>query len=224
MTNVVVSAPITTKKVQRLYNFLSPIYDHLTRNENFSKKKGLEVADIKSGFVALEVAFGTGQIIIESALKVGKDGKVYGIDISPKMLDRSRKKVKKHALTTRVDLQLGDARKLPYTEEVFDVVFSSYMLDLIDTPDISKVLVEFKRVLKRKGRLVLVSLSKGESWYSNMKVYEWIYSKSPSLFGGCRPVLLRSFLEELGFQNVKRKLLRVGRIIPVEIVWGDKPK
>jgi len=224
MSNIIVTAPITPKKVQRLYDFLSPIYEHLTRNESLSKEKGLQVADIKRGFIVLEVGFGTGQIIIESALRVGKDGNVYGIDISPKMLNKTRKRIKKHALTGRVDLQLGDARKLPYKKEVFDVVFNSYMLDLIDTPDISKVIGEFKRVLKPRGRLVLVSLSKGESWYSNMKLYEWIYSKCPSLLGGCRPVLIRSFLEELGFRNVKREFLMAGRIIPAEIVWGDKPK
>jgi len=159
MSNIIVTAPITPKKVQRLYDFLSPIYEHLTRNESLSKEKGLQVADIKRGFIVLEVGFGTGQIIIESALRVGKDGNVYGIDISPKMLNKTRKRIKKHALTGRVDLQLGDARKLPYKKEVFDVVFNSYMLDLIDTPDISKVIGEFKRVLKPRGRLVLVSLS-----------------------------------------------------------------
>ncbi len=224
MPNVIVRAPISPKKVQRLYDVLSPIYDQLTRNKNLSKEKGFEIADIKNGFITLEVGFGTGQIVIESALRVGKDGKVYGIDISRKMLDKTRKKIKKHALDRRVDLQLGDARKLPYRKEVFDIVFNSYMLDLIDTPDISKVLVEFSRVLKPRGRLVLVGLSKGEKWYSNMKLYEWVYSKCPSLLGGCRPVLIKSFLEELGFQNVKRKFLMVGRIIPTEIVWGDKPK
>jgi len=159
MPNVIVRAPISPIKVQRLYDFLSPIYEHLTRNESLSKEKGLQVADIKRGFIVLEVGFGTGQIIIESALRVGKDGNVYGIDISPKMLNKTRKRIKKHALTGRVDLQLGDARKLPYKKEVFDVVFNSYMLDLIDTPDISKVIGEFKRVLKPRGRLVLVSLS-----------------------------------------------------------------
>jgi len=68
MPNTIVSAPITPKKVQRLYDFLSPIYEHLTRNEKLSKEKGLQVADIKKGFIALEVGFGTGQIVIELAL------------------------------------------------------------------------------------------------------------------------------------------------------------
>jgi len=222
MQNRIVNAPITPKKAQRIYDFISPIYEYLTRYEKLSKERGLEVADLKSGYFVFEVGFGTGQIVIESAERVGEDGMVYGIEISPKMLEKTRKRIEKHGLTKRVDLQLGDARKLPYKKEVFDVIFNSYMLDLIDTSEISKVLMEFKRVLKPGGRLVLVNMSKGENWYSNMKFYEWIYNKCPSLLGGCRPVLIRSFLEDLGFQSIKREFLMAGRIIPSEIVWGNK--
>jgi hypothetical protein len=44
------------------------------------------------------------------------------------------------------------------------------------------------------------------------------------LLGGCRPILSKPFIEELGFKNVKREFILAGRIIPSEIVWGDKPK
>ncbi|UCH02436.1 MAG: class I SAM-dependent methyltransferase [Candidatus Bathyarchaeota archaeon] len=224
MLNKIIDAPITSQKAQRLYDFLSPFYDYLTRYERLSKAKGLAVAEIRRGHIVLEVGFGTGQTLIASALKVGNEGQVYGIDLSPRMLEKTRKRVKKLALTKRVDLQLGDARQLPYKENVFDVLFNSYMLDLIDTPELTTVLTEFERVLKPGGRLVLVNLSKGENWYSNMKLYEWIYSKCPSLLGGCRPVLTKAFLEELGFQKVKREIIFAGHIIPSEIVWGNKPK
>lgn len=224
MQNKIIAAPVTPKKVQILYDFLSPVYEYLTRYERLSKERGLEVAKIKRGYMVFEVGFGTGQIVTESALRVGKDGMVYGIDLSRKMLEKTRKRVKNLGLARRVNLQLGDARKLPYKSKLFNVVFNSYMLDLIDTPEIPKVLTEFKRVLKPGGRLILVNLSKGERWYSNMKFYEWIYSQCPSLLGGCRPVLIKSFLEELGFQSVEREFLLAGRVIPSEIVWGDRPK
>ena len=79
-------------------------------------------------------------------------------------------------------------------------------------------------MLKSGGRLVLVNMSKGENWYANMKLYDWIYSKFPSLLGGCRPVLIKSFRVELGFSSVKRGFLMAGHPVPSEIVWGDKPK
>lgn len=224
MSNKIIDAPLTPKKVQSVYDFLSPFYEYLTRYESLSKERGLDVADIRCGDAVFEAGFGTGQIVIASAVRVGKDGHVYGIDVSSKMLEKTRKRVKKHKLTNRVDLQLGDARKLPYTTEVFNVVFTSYLLDLIDTPAISCVLQEFKRVLKPGGRLVIVNMSKGDSRSTTMKLYEWFYSRCPSLFGGCRPVVIEPFLKELRFQHVKKECILAGHVIPSEIVWGDKPK
>jgi demethylmenaquinone methyltransferase/2-methoxy-6-polyprenyl-1,4-benzoquinol methylase len=224
MNDKIIGVPISSKKIQRIYDFLSPFYEYLTSYENASKAKALEIADIKNGYVVLEAAFGTGQTLIESAIGVGKKGITCGIDLSHKMLERTRKRVKNLEIETRVDLILGDVRRLPYRSGIFDVVYNSYMLDLIDTSEISQVLAEFKRVLKPGGRLVVVSLSKGENWYSNMKLYEWIYSNCPTLLGGCRPILSKPFIEELGFKNVKREFMLVGRIMPSEIVWGDKPK
>jgi hypothetical protein len=57
-----------------------------------------------------------------------------------------------------------------------------------------------------------------------MKLYEWFYSRCPSLFGGCRPVVIEPFLKTLGFLHVKRERILAGHVIPSEIVWGDKPK
>jgi demethylmenaquinone methyltransferase/2-methoxy-6-polyprenyl-1,4-benzoquinol methylase len=224
MPDTIIRVPISSKKIQRIYDFLSPFYEYLTSYENLSKEKALEIAEIKDGYVVLEAAFGTGQTLIGSAMRVGKEGFTCGIDLSQKMLERTRKRVKKLEINARVNLILGDVRRLPYRAGVFDVVYNSYMLDLIDTPEISQVLAEFNRVLKPGGRLVVVSLSKGENWYSNMKFYEWIYSNCPTLLGGCRPILSKPFIEELGFKNVKREFILVGRVIPSEIVWGDKPK
>jgi demethylmenaquinone methyltransferase/2-methoxy-6-polyprenyl-1,4-benzoquinol methylase len=224
MQEQIIGAPITSKKAQRLYDFLSPFYEYITRYENIVKDKGLKVAEIKHGSIVLDAAVGTGQTLLASSQHIGKDGIICGIDLSLKMLKTSRKRVQEASSTPHVYLTLGDARQLPYQEEVFDVVFNSYMLDLIDTPEILHVLTEFKRVLKPGGRLVIVSLSKGDRWHSNMKLYEWIYSKCPTLLGGCRPIFSRPFIEELGFQNINREFVLVGRVMPSEIVWGDKPE
>jgi ubiquinone/menaquinone biosynthesis C-methylase UbiE len=222
MSNNIIDAPITPKRVQTLYNFLSPFYECLTRYERLSKKKGLEIANIKPGHIVFEGGFGTGQTLMEIALIVGKEGRAYGLDISQRMVEKTKKRVKKLGLARRVELQVGDARKLPYKNESFDAIFNSYMLDLIDTPEIPQVLLEFKRVLKPQGRLILVNMSKRNMWYSNMKVYEWIYSKCPSLLGGCRPVLTKLYLEKLGFRRVKREVVMAGHLVPSEIVWGEK--
>jgi ubiquinone/menaquinone biosynthesis C-methylase UbiE len=223
MLHNIIDAPIPSKKVRWLYDFISPFYEYITRYEQVVKEKGISIADIKPGSTVLDVAVGTGHTLREFSKMVGQYGVVCGIDLSTKMLTMTRNHVQDAAAAARVYLALGDARRLPYREELFDVVFNSYMLDLINTPEIPHVLDEFKRVLKPGGRLVVVSLSKGANWYSNMKLYEWVYHFCPTLLGGCRPVFSKPFMEDLGFQNINREFILVGRMIPSEIVSGDKP-
>lgn len=211
------------RTIQRLYDFLCPIYDYLTRYELSAKEKGLATASIRNGDHVLEVGFGTGQMVNVLAERVGRTGWVCGIDLSSKMMQKTRNRVEARELACGVDLQVGDARHLPYTENVFDLVFNSYMLDLVAIRVIPMILKEYKRVLKPGGRLVLVSLSKGERWYSNMTLYEWFYKHCPILLGGCRPILTKSLLDDLGFCQVQRELVMVGHIVPSEIVSGAKP-
>lgn len=218
-----IRAPITPERARKLYDFFSAFYEYVAWLESGSRMKGVDLADVKQGGVVLEVGFGTGNVLLELAKKVGEKGEVCGIDISPNMLENAKRRLERRGLRGEVDLRLGDARKLPYGDDKFDVVFSSYVLDLIDTPEIPLVLLEFKRVLRSGGRLVLVNMSKGGSWYISMKLYEWVYKVSPSCFGGCRPVLIKPYLEELGFRNVKREFMLAGHLLPSEIVLGEKP-
>lgn len=185
-------------------------------------KKALEIANLGENLVVLEAGFGTGNTVVELARKVGNTGEVYALDVSQKMTNRTHGRLHRCNLSDRVDLILGDGRNTPFCDAIFDLVFSSYMLDLIDSAVIPRVLLEFKRILKPTGRLVLVGLSKGSKWCDDMRLYEWLYSRSPSLLGGCRPVLLAPYLQELGFKNVEREYMRAGHLMPTEIVWAKR--
>jgi len=217
-----VSAPLSSRKIRSLYDFLSLFYNLITWYEAGAQKKALEIADMKEGAKVLEVGFGTGKNLSKCAKKVGNTGKVYGIDISSKMLNRARRSIRDCDLSEKTDLVLGDASEEPFLESSFDVIFSSYVLDLIDTPTIPRILSEFKRLLKPGGRVILVSLTKGSKWFDNMKLYEWIYARSPSLLGGCRPITLARYLQQSGFRHIGKKFVRAGFLMPTEIAWADK--
>ena len=214
--------PLSGKRIRALYDSISSVYDLLTRHEKGSLRKALEIANPKENFVVLEAGFGTGKTVVELAKKVGNTGEVYALDVSQKMANRTRSVLHRCNLIHRVGLIVGDAENTPFCDAIFDLVFSSYMLDLTDTAAMPRVLFEFQRILKPAGRLLLVGLSKGSKWYDNMKLYEWLYRRSPSLLGGCRPVLLAPYLQELGFNSVYREYLRAGHLMPTEIVWGNK--
>jgi ubiquinone/menaquinone biosynthesis C-methylase UbiE len=215
--------PLSTTKIQRLYNSLSSVYDLVTGYETGSIHTALELANPKGNLTVLDAGFGTGKALVEFAMKVADDGAVYGLDISQKMTEKTRRMLARRHLSHKAQLVLGDAGRVPFNDNSFDLVFSSYMLDLIDTARIPQILSEFRRVLKPAGQLVLVSLSKGSKWYDNMSSYQWLYQRCPTLLGGCRPVALTPFLREQGFEKVSARLIHAWHLMPTEIVWANRP-
>jgi demethylmenaquinone methyltransferase/2-methoxy-6-polyprenyl-1,4-benzoquinol methylase len=102
-------------------------------------------------------------------------------------------------------------------------VFSSFMLDLIDTPDLPIVLNECRRVLRSNGRVGLVSMSKAcGARASNLivKVYERAHCWLPALID-CRPIYVQTMLAAAGFHiDVAQTRSMWG--LPVEIVIARK--
>jgi demethylmenaquinone methyltransferase/2-methoxy-6-polyprenyl-1,4-benzoquinol methylase len=151
---------------------------------------------------------------------VGKTGKAYGVDISDRMLQITRKRLKKAGLIDRVELFNRDASRLPFNNETFDAVFMSFTLELFDTPEIPQLLNEVRRVLKVKGRLGVTSLSKSKGNSLPIRIYEWIHRKWPKHVD-CRPIYLEKALCEAGYivqKSETHKLL----LLPLEIVVATK--
>jgi demethylmenaquinone methyltransferase/2-methoxy-6-polyprenyl-1,4-benzoquinol methylase len=119
-----------------------------------------------------------------------------------------------------VALHRGSALHLPYATASFNAVFSAFMLDLIDTPDIPIVLGEMRRVLKPGGRVGLVSMSKACQGNVVVKIYERFHRWLPKLID-CRPIYLQSAVEAAGLHcEVHQTRSMWG--IPVEVVVATK--
>nr|NIO20474.1 methyltransferase domain-containing protein [Candidatus Aenigmarchaeota archaeon] len=115
---------------------------------------------------------------------------------------------------------VGDAYKLEYPDDTFDVVINNYMFDLLPEEDFPVVLGEFKRVLRPSGRLVMVNMTKSERWYNSL--WEGIYRINPAWMGGCRGVYLLPYLESVRFEDRKRDFISQ-MTFPSEVVYGVKP-
>jgi ubiquinone/menaquinone biosynthesis C-methylase UbiE len=161
---------------------------------------------------------GTGQLF-EKILQLNPTGRNVGIDLTEEMLSRARARAKKSGVSDN-ELRIGDAYHLPYTDSSFDVVINSYMFDLGPEGDFSVILAEFMRVLRRSGRVVLVNMTKGSRPFN--AIWEWIYTIRPSLLAGCRVIELEAYLEEVGFQHVRREFIR-HMLFPSEVIYGVKP-
>lgn len=216
-----IEAPVTASAIRNAYDIWSAFYGSIVVPlERGPRLRGLELAAIQPQDKVLEVAPGTGPTLLEILRRVDRGNVVYGVDLSPKMLQKARRAAAK-AGYTNIDLRQGDARSLPFDDNYFDVLVNSYMLDLIPLNDMPVVLGEFRRVLKNAGRLILVNMSKDRG----MSLWERLYRATPKalvpyLYGGCRPVLMADLLRVAGFRDVQREFIR--NIIPSEVVVGIK--
>lgn len=216
--NGIIEAPLKVNQIRRLYDLASHFYSLANLIEGKHHARALELAQIQSNDKVLEVAVGLGYTFLKILKKVDKDNTVFGIDLSPKMLEKTRKLVTKNGFSN-FGLKEGNARKLPYPDETFDILYNSYMLDLTPLADIPIVLKEFHRVLKKGGRLVLVNFSKKDS---SPVFAETLYKLSPSLWFGCRPILTEPYVKEAGFEDTKREVPKFFFSLPSEIVTATK--
>ncbi len=189
----------TRTQAKASYDRMSPFYDCIAGiYEQKYKNMALKRLNVTQGEVVLEVGFGTGHCLRHMAEAVGETGKVYGIDISSGMLAVSRRRLEKAGLGERVELVNDDALKMPYAADQFDAVFTSFTLELFDSPEIPQVLAEVKRVLKPAGRLGVISMSKGEEDTKLLRLYEWLHTKIPE-YVDCRPIFVQESVENAGF-------------------------
>ena len=206
---------------KKYYDRISVVYDWLGGIfERRPAEKVLSYLEIEEGEIVLEIGFGTGHCLQRIASLVGKTGKAYGIDISDRMLQITRKRLEKAGLMDRVELYHGDASKLPFNNETFDAVFMSFTLELFDTPEIPQLLNEVRRVLKVKGRLGVTSLSKSKGNSPPIRIYEWIHRKWPK-YVDCRPIYLEKTLCEAGYTVQKSETDKL-LLLPLEIVVAIK--
>jgi ubiquinone/menaquinone biosynthesis C-methylase UbiE len=202
------------------YNKIAKFYDLLAEHaEQPMRDRGLKMLAVQPGERILEIGFGTGHCLVEIAQAVGPRGKAYGIDISEAMLEQSRNLIEKMDLTDRVELTCGDAENLPRSCSALDGIFTSFTLELFDTPAIPNVLSEWRRALKPDGRLVVVALSKVGKGGLVMKVYEWSHRHFPNLMD-CRPIYVGEALKAANFQIAGSLIEHMW--VPVEIVSGVK--
>ena len=218
MNQKILEARYTHEEIVRKYNWIAPIYDLFgIWMESKARQRAIDMAAIKNGEKILEVAFGTGLNFVE-ILKRNPQGWVNGIDVSMKMLERTRKRISKTE-QKNYTLYLGDCRHLPFEDGTFDILMTQYLLDILPVEDFIPILLEFRSVLKDGGRIVLVNMTKGERWLN--KIYEEIYKLKPPLLAGCRGVMAQPFLEEIGFKEFEREFVsQLG--FPSEVVLGVK--
>lgn len=110
------------------------------------------LASLKEGEVVLDLGSGGGLDCFLAAEKVGRSGKVIGVDMTPDMISLARKNAEK-GNDTNVEFRLGEIENLPVADNTIDVVISNCVINL--STDKKRAFQEAHRVLKPGGRMMI---------------------------------------------------------------------
>jgi len=156
------------------------------------------LAGLKEGETVLDLGSGGGIDAFLASKNVGPKGRVIGVDMTKKMIERSKQTAEKYGYNN-VEFRLGEIEDLPVEDNSVDVIVSNCVINL--SPDKKKVFKEAYRVLKSSGRLIISDM------VTNKKLPQSI-RKNLALWSNCISGALpeQEYLEAIelaGFQNVK---------------------
>lgn len=173
----------------------------------------IALASLEEGETVLDLGSGAGFDCFLAAQKVGKNGKVIGVDMTPEMLERARENAGKGNYAN-VEFRLGEIENLPIADNSVDVVISNCVINL--SPDKKRVFNEVFRVLKPGGRLMVSDIAL-------LKPLPDVIRNSIEAYVGCvaGASLREEYLEDIkaaGFGDIK---IMSEEVFPTEFILND---
>lgn len=167
-------------------------------NLGFGCGNPVALASLKKGDVVLDLGSGAGFDAFLSAQRVGKTGRVIGVDMTQEMVAKAKENAKKGNYTN-VEFRLGEIEKLPVEDNSIDVIISNCVINL--SPDKETVFKEAYRVLKAGGRLMVSDLVLAKDLPKEIK-------NSVEAYVGCLAGAIKKddylgFIKWAGFQDIK---------------------
>ncbi len=148
--------------VASMFNSIAFRYDFLNHflsfgNDRCWRKKAIRIISGKyTNPKILDVATGTGDLAI-AAMSLDPIH-ISCIDISEKMLEIGRKKIKKRRLSDLIDLQQGDSEMISFNDNTFDITMVAFGVRNFSDP--LRGLTEMQRVLKPGGMIMVLEFSR----------------------------------------------------------------
>ncbi len=170
------SSATKKQQVAQMFDNISHRYDFLNHFlslgiDRMWRKKAVKIISESNPKQILDVATGTGDFAIQT-MSCNPDN-VIGVDISEGMLAKGREKLVKKDLQKIIQLKYGDSEDLPFNENYFDAIVVGFGVRNFE--NLQKGLSEMLRVLKPKGKVAILELSKPKVF--PIKQLYWFYFK-----------------------------------------------
>jgi ubiquinone/menaquinone biosynthesis C-methylase UbiE len=196
------------------YRKFAKRYDRMFGGINTALRKiGLKMFPPEEGTAVLDIACGTGDQL-EYYQKAGCQ--VFGIDLSPSMLQMAR-----YRLGESANLYLGDASNMPFSDRSFDLITISTALHEMPRTIRSAVLKEAIRTLKERGRILLTDFHPGpissiKGWFHKAVISFIEIAAGREHFRNYRDFMaskgLPALIEKHGLSIEKEKIISGGNI------------
>lgn len=213
-------------RLRSIYDSVAGHYDFqhgllTARSDQRGRRLVVEKA-VSTGDRVLDCGAGTGSTALLAAEKVGPSGKVVLFDLSRGMLSVARERLEKAGLLERVEFECGDIVSLPFKDNSFDAVLSTYSMCPLYDP--AKGALESYRVVKPGGRIGMAHSVDPEApptrWLAE-KVEALVWHL-PSISLGCRSVSVLPALEEAGAHVAFKKYIGIP-LWPFFVFVVEKP-
>lgn len=166
------------------------------------------LSNIKEGDVVLDLGSGAGFDCFLASRKVGKNGKVIGVDMTEEMIRKARINAEKLG-TENVEFLLGEIENMPIEDNSVDIAISNCVINL--APDKGKTFKDVYRVLKKGGRIYLSDIVLLEELNEDQKNDE-------KLLAGCvaGALLKEDYLDKIKSAGFSVKILSENKKISKE--------
>jgi len=157
----------------------------------------IALASLKPGETVVDLGSGGGFDCFLAANKVGKNGKVIGVDMTPDMISKARKSAQDTNIDN-VEFRLGEIEHLPVADNSADIIISNCVINL--SPDKQSVYKDAFRALKPGGRLAISDILATQELPAEVKNDLTLHS---ACVGGAATVESTvTMLKQAGFRDI----------------------
>lgn len=152
----------TRREAWKMFDRIAHRYDLLNRLLSFGRdvawrKRVARHLPPGGSLSVLDLATGTGDLLISMVTQRGGIAEALGIDLAEKMLAVGKEKLRRRRLDGQIRLQPGDAADIPFEDDHYDAVTIAF--GIRNVPDVPLALREMRRVLKPGGRVLILEFS-----------------------------------------------------------------